>query len=213
MKLQISFDMPDLDKALEIGHKVAPYATILEVGSLLLYKHGVAAIDQFRKTFPDKMVLADAKIVDRGKEAATVLAHAGADWITVMAGTTNEVIHAVCTTAHSLGKKIMIDLLDSHSLGQSALEAKSLGADALLFHKPYEKQESFLFLDKWDMIKGNTNLPVFISGKITRDIIDRIIDIKPDGMIIGRSIVDAANPEEEARFFQEKCSLYSGTSL
>lgn len=206
MKLQISFDLTDLQKALEIAFQVAPYATILEVGSLLLYKYGTESVEAFRKNFPNATILVDAKISDRAKEAVKTIASAGADWITVMAGTTPNVVHSACTTAHELNKKIMLDLLDASSLGQSALEAKGLGVDALLFHTPHDEETSLMFLDKWDIVRGNTPLPIFISGKITRDIIDKFISIKPDGIIVGKSIIDAANPAEEAQFYQKICA-------
>ena len=79
MKLQISFDLTDLDKALEIALGVAPYASMVEVGSLLLYKYGVKAIEKFREAFEDKVIIDDAKIIDRGKESAGGFAQAGAD--------------------------------------------------------------------------------------------------------------------------------------
>jgi 3-hexulose-6-phosphate synthase len=205
MKLQISFDLTDLQKAIDIALQVAPHADILEVGSLLLYKYGTQSIETFRKTFPNATILVDAKISDRAKEAVKTLVSAGADWITVMAGTTQNVIHSACTTAHELNKKIMLDLLDASSLGQSALEAKGLGVDALLFHTPHDEETSLMFLDKWDIVRGNTPLPIFISGKISRDIINRFIAIKPDGIIVGKSIIDAANPEEEVQFYKRIC--------
>lgn len=207
MKLQVSFDLIDLQKALDIAAKVAPYATILEIGSLLLYKYGTQSVEAFRKEFPNATLLVDAKISDRAKEAVTTLAQAGADWITVMAGTTQNVIHAACTTAHELNKKIMLDLIDASSLGQSALEAKGLGVDALLFHTPHDEEASLLFLDKWDIVRGNTTLPIFISGKISRTIIDKILSIKPDGIIIGKSIIDSENPAEEAEFYHKICNV------
>jgi len=206
MKLQISFDLTDLQKALDIAKLVAPYASILEVGSLLLYKYGTQSIEAFRTEFPDSVILVDAKISDRAKEAVTTLAQAGADWITVMAGTTPHVVHSACTTAHDLNKKIMLDLLDASSLGQSALEAKSLGVDALLFHTPHDEEASLIFLDKWDIVRGNTTLPIYISGKISRSIIHRILSIKPDGIVIGKSVIDSENPAEEAEFYQKICN-------
>lgn len=201
MKIQVSFDITDLDKALDIASQVANYTDILEIGTLLIYKNGIQAVTRFKEMFPQKNILVDSKIVDRGKDAATLFAQAGADWITVMAGTSREVIHSVCTTAHAFNKKVMLDLLDSSSLGQSALEAKNLGINALLFHQPYDAEESLLFLDNWDMIKGNSPLPIFVSAKIKRNTIHEVIKVKPDGIIIGRSIITAENPQEEAEFF------------
>ena len=128
MKFQVSFDFIDLEKSLDIASEISEYIDIFEVGTILIYKHGVHAVEQFKNRFPNKKILADTKIADRGKEVVTLFANAGADWMTVIAGTGKNVIHTACTTAHDLGKKIMLDLLDASSVGQSALEAKNLGS-------------------------------------------------------------------------------------
>lgn len=203
MKLQVSFDVTDLSHALHVASQIAPHVDILEVGTLLIYNHGVQAVEAFKKQFPDKTILADAKIADRAKDAVTLLSDAGADWITVIAGTGKQVIHTACTTASTLNKKIMLDLLDSASVGQSALEAKNLGVDALLFHQPYDEKQSLVFLDKWEMIKGNTELPIFISANITRTTIDEITRLQPAGIIIGQSITDSAQASTEAEYFKQ----------
>lgn len=205
MKLHISFDMPDLEKALTIAGQVEPYADVLEVGTLLIYQHGVKAVERFKEAFPKKTIFADCKIVDRGKESVSLFAQAGADWVTIMAGAGKDVIHIGCATADKYNSKVMIDLLDSSSIGQSALEAKNLGASALLFHQPSDEHEPVTFLDKWDMAKGNTNLPIYVSAKIRRETVEEVMNIKPEGVIIGRSIVEAENPAQEAQYFYELC--------
>lgn len=209
MKLQISFDMPDLERAISIATLVEPYADIFEVGTLLIYHHGVKAVERFKQAFPKKIIFADCKIADRGKEAVTLFAQAGADWVTIMAGTGKDVVHIGCATADKYNIKVMLDLIDSSSIGQSALEAKNLGASALLFHQPSDEQESLTFLDKWDMAKENTNLPISVAAKIRRETIEEVLTIKPDCIIIGRSIVEAENPALEAQYFYELCKKNS----
>jgi 3-keto-L-gulonate-6-phosphate decarboxylase len=206
MKLQVSFDGTDLDKALEIAQQVEPHCTHIEVGSVLLYTHGIQAIKQFRKAFPQVQLVADAKIIDHAKEAVTVLAKAGADWITVMAGTAKETIHSACTTAHALDKKIMLDLLDAGSQGQSALEAKSLGADALIYHKTTGEHEGPIFIDRWNMVQENTTLPIFIAGKITSESIILFKEAQPHGIIVGSYITQAQNPLETLRDLEAQLS-------
>lgn len=200
MKVQIAFDMTDLDKAISIASEVEQYADILEVGSLLIYKHGEKAVRKFKETFPTKIILADAKIVDHGKEATTLLIQAGADWVSVMAGAGKNVIYAAAAAAHELGKKIILNINDSTSLGQSALEAKSFGADAIMYHKASD-EDQLAFLDKWDMVRGNTQLPIFLSASITRETIHDLITVNPTGIILGKSITQAENPKEEAAYF------------
>jgi 3-keto-L-gulonate-6-phosphate decarboxylase len=203
MKLQISFDVTDLDNAIDLAKLVADHCDILEIGTLLIYKNGVAAVERFRETFPKKTLLADTKIIDRGKEAVATMASAGADWVTVMAGTGKEVIHSASTMAHQRNVKVMLDLVDSGSPGQSALDAKNLGADALLFHQAYDEKDALILLDKWEMIRGNTTLPIFVSAKITRTTILNILNIKPDGIVVGKSITDADDPAQEAAFYYQ----------
>ena len=203
MKLQISLDVIDLDQALEIADQVVDSCDILEVGSLLTYKYGLQAIEQFREKFPSKTLLADVKIVDRGKEIVSLLGQAGANWITVMSGTDKNVIHTACTQAEKNNMNVMLDLLDAYSIGQSAMEAKNIGADALLFHQAYDLEAPQTFLDKWDMVKGNTDLPIFVSAHIKRENVEEIIKLDPAGLIIGKSITTAANPKEEAEYFYQ----------
>lgn len=201
MKLQVSFDSTDLQKAIEIAHAIQKDADVLEVGSLLIYKYGDEAVKAFRLAFPQKTILADAKIIDRSQPAVTLFAQAGADWITVMAGAGPTTIHTACTVAHEQGKKIMLDLADASSLGQSALEAKSFGADALVFHKPSIEDQHILLNERWDMVQGNSSLPIFISAHVTRDSINEIMSLNPAGIVIGSAITGAANPAEEIAFF------------
>ncbi len=205
MKLQVSFDIADLDKAIAIAHEIADQVDIIEIGLLLIYRYGLHAVEAFKKAFPEKELLVDLKLIYRGYDAVPMFAQAGADWVTVMAGASQNIIHATCNEAYKRNMKVMIDLLDSSSLGQSALEAKNIGASALIFYQPYDEKDALIFLDNWDMIRGNTDLPIFIAGKIKRTNVLDVIKVKPNGLIIGSSIVGAENPKAEVTFFREVC--------
>jgi len=206
MKLQISFDMIDLDKALELAHDIAPYATIIEIGTPLIYHYGTTAIERFKNSFPSNIILADTKIVDHSKDIVTLCARAGADWVTVMAGTNKNAIHTACTTAHEQNIKIMLDLLDSASIAQSAVDAKNLGVSAILFRQPSDERDSLVLIDKWDLVRGNTNVPVFAAGRVNRTTINEFIALKPQGLVVGKSITDAQDPVTEAQFFHRLCN-------
>lgn len=197
MKLQVSFDVTDLDRALTLARSIESHTDIFEIGSLLIYKHGENALKKFREAFPQKTLLVDAKIVDRSKDAVTLFAQDGADWITVMAGVNKAIIHAACTTAHGLGKKIMLDLADASSLGQSALEAKSLGVDALLFNTKASPDEQTTFLDRWEMVRGNTQLPIFVSGGFTAQNIEGAVSLGAEGVIVGSSALSLEEAQNE----------------
>lgn len=203
MKLQISFNLIDLDKAVQIASDNVNDIDIIEIGTVLIYQYGIEAIKRFKAEFPEKTILADTKIVHRGKDVAELCAQAGADWITVMAGAPANTIHSTTTTAHNLNMKVMLDLIDASSIGQSALEAKNLGVDALLFNQSYNDTDALIFLDKWDMIKGNTSLPIFVSGAIDRTNIDKIIALRPDTIIIGSTIINEESNSNETHSFAD----------
>jgi len=203
MKLQLSFELAELDNALNIAQQTQEYADIFEIGSTLIAHHGIRAVHQFREAFPEKTLLADLKIVDRPRSLIQAYTKAGANWITVLAGTSNSVIHRASNIAHDNNTSIMLDLIDASSLGQAALEAKSLGVDALLFHKPIEQENELAFLDDWDMVRGNTELPVFVSAQITRKTIQDVFQVSPSGIVISDAITQADNPHEEAAFFSQ----------
>lgn len=205
MELQISFDFTDLKKALAIAKEVHEFADILEIGSLLIYAHGITALHEFRQNFNEAVLFSDTKIIDRGKESAALFSKADSNWISVMAGTNKNVIHAVCSSAKENGTKVMLDLIDAKESAQSALEAKNLGVDALLLHAPYDAEHSLTFLDQWELIRSNTTLPIHISAHINRENIQDIIKVQPDGIIIGRAITESNHPREEAQFFLEVC--------
>jgi 3-keto-L-gulonate-6-phosphate decarboxylase len=208
MKLQITFNSADLEQSLTIAKQVCHLADQIEVGSLLLGRYGLTAIQRFRAELPHSKLIANSKIVEFGKDSAKMNLEAGADWITVLAGANPEIIHAACTTTHDLGKKVMLDLIDAQSQGQSALEAKSLGVDALLLHQPYDNFDPTALFDQWDLVRGNTDLPIYISAKINRDTISSILDFNPDGLAIGKAITFAQDPVTEAEFFQKLLRTY-----
>lgn len=203
MKLQIVFNSLDLEKDLILAESIQEFVDQYTIGQLLLFKYGLQAITRFREVLPNSIIVADTKIIEFGNDSTRINLEAGADWITVLAGASQNIIHATCTAAHNMGKKVMLDLIDARSRGQSALEAKSYGADAIIFHQPYDDYDQITLIDEWDMVKGNTNLPVYISANITRENLDNIITLAPSGIIIGKAITHADNPLTEARFFRE----------
>ncbi len=202
MKLHIAYNVKSLDEALSLAQNTAQYAHGLVVGPLLLFKEGVKAITSFRKQFPTHEIVADAKICDRAEESVTLFAEAGADVITVLAGTSNETIFTAAQTAHKFRKKICLDLLDSYSMGQSAHDARNLGVDTIIFHRPHESAQIVSILDEWDTTRGNTDVPIFIAGNLSRTNIGRALALKPDGILVGRAIIYAQDPAAEAAFFR-----------
>lgn len=201
MKLHISFNLIDLEKSCSIAQDVNEFCDAFEIGPVLFAHYGIHAIRKFRSTFPEKIIICDTNIVEFEKEIVALMTKSGCDWITVLAGASTNVIHNSCMSAHNAGKRVMIDLIDLPSAGQISVDAKSLGADALIVHNT--ETNPYAFLDRWDMVKGNTTLPVFISTHITRESIQEMVNLDPAGIVIGDAITQAEKPREEAKYFYE----------
>jgi 3-keto-L-gulonate-6-phosphate decarboxylase len=203
MKLHFTLNLPDMDQALTIAKQTAEYADILGVGSLLLYKEGIKAIQTFRATFPNKEIFAEARISERAEDAVSMMATAGANHISVLACAPQSTIKKAVEKAKDFDVKIALDLLGAPSLGQIAMDAKTLGITTLIVHRPLTKQGDMAELDaEWHNVKENTKLPIFITGKIDESTIQHILSLKPSGIMIGTAITKADNPAKAAYFFK-----------
>ncbi len=203
MKLQISFDTIDLEKTISIAKEVKEYADILEVGSTLINKYGIESVKRFKAEFPDKEIFADIKLINRIQNTIEEYAAAGANYISVLAGTTNKIINKTTKIAHENNCKIALDLIDSHSLGQSAMDSQALDVDLIIFHGPHEENNLNILLEEWENVKGNTVTPIFIAGGITEENIKNLLNLKPSGVIIGSSIIKSESPAKSAERFKK----------
>lgn len=204
MKLHVAFDFTQINDALEVARLIAPHADILEVGSLLLYSAGIFAVRAFRKEFPDKMIMVDARLVDRVDESLALFASAGANTVSVLAGASNKTIQQASSFARKYQMNILLDLIDASSPEQSAFDAAQLDVTTLLFQRENQSKGAIELLEQWQNIRENTKLPIFIAGKIDRASITNILKLKPQGIVIGSSITLAKNPAEEAEFFKNQ---------
>jgi 3-keto-L-gulonate-6-phosphate decarboxylase len=193
MKLHITFDVADMEHALDVASRIEPYVDGLHIGTQLLFRHGTAVIDAFCKAFPNKDLFVDSKIIDHGRSAAALFGETSVRWISVMAGARKETLHAASTQAREQGRKVIVDLLDARSAGQMALESQSLGASALRFHHDASLDELML-KDRWEMVKGNATIPIMISNIADQNELDRVIQLQPDAIIVGGLVTQSTDP-------------------
>lgn len=206
MKLVISYNFPNLEKALELAQMTAPYADIIGLGSALILKEGVNAVTAFKKAFPSHELFIEAKIIEKAEECVNMFASAGATYLSLLAGAHTSVIKKAVNSARNCGLKLALDLVDAPSMGQSALDAKMLGVNCIIAHRGQSQEEVTYLENNWLSIAENTNLPLFISGKIDENSLQQVIDLKPFGIIIGSAIIKADNPVEKAKLFYERVS-------
>lgn len=203
MKIQIKYNITDLDRALEIAQATAAYTDIMGIGSLLLYKNGIKAVEAFAQTFPNKELFVDSKITDQAEDAIRLFAQAGATYISVLAETHPSVIRTACAIAHECKTRIILDCMNHQAIGQSALDAKPLGAYGILLHQATNAEAQQYSDAELEELCANINLPIFIKGKITNDTLHTLKRINPYAVIISDSITRTTDPRSEAETIQK----------
>lgn len=138
MQLQAAIDLTSIEAAIELMEKIHPYVDIIEIGSFLGLIEGFDALTKMKRAFPDKLVLADAKIVDGGYAIGAAAYDAGADIVTTIGMTNNETCAGLVRAAHERGKWAMADTIGVANLAQRVQELDDMGFDYILVHTAHD---------------------------------------------------------------------------
>lgn len=198
MRLQVAFDDVSLSRCLEILARSAPEIDIIEVGTLLLLREGLAPLREIRARYPDKTILADPKIMDAPEKLASSCFDAGADIVTVMAAAEEAVVRRVIDLARERGKQSFLDLLAVRGAAEKLPYFDGLGADILCLHAaktadapPYET----LRLAR----AAGCRSALAIAGGVGPDSIGAVAALAPDVIVAGGSVYAAADPAAAIR--------------
>ncbi len=135
--LQVALDMVSADRALEVASQASEAgAQWLEAGSPLIMSEGIGIVRRLKTAFPDKVVVADLKLLEQGYVLAEMASANGADIVTVSALSSRRNVTEAVEGAKKNGAGVMADLLwvrRSEELDR-AKTAVQLGADYVCFH-------------------------------------------------------------------------------
>ena len=111
--LQVALDLLNDNRALSIAKETVKgdKSCWLEAGTPLIKSEGMEIIRKLRKTFSDKKIVADMKIMDTGALEVEMASKAGADIICILAASDNSTIIDAIKSARKYGAKIMADLI------------------------------------------------------------------------------------------------------
>ena len=79
MLLQLALDTPDANLAYRLLNQTGSDVDIIEIGTPLLIRYGINIISKIKQKYPQKLILADLKIVDAGAIESRLAFNAGAD--------------------------------------------------------------------------------------------------------------------------------------
>lgn len=207
MKLQIALDLNSIEKAIDIVKEVGDNVDIIEIGTPLIIKFGTYAVKKMREVFPDKTILADAKIADGGYIEGRFAVEDGADIVTVLAISADETILGVKQAAHEAGKKVFVDMLSIDNLAERSRQLDELGVDIIGVHTAYDVQKKGRTpFDDLKIIRENVKrADVAVAGGVNLETISRAKELGADIAVVGSALVNAKDRAESSRLFKVRC--------
>ena len=201
MKLQIALDEILLEDALALCEKVRGSIDIIEIGTPFIMREGMRAVREFRKRFPDKEILADAKIMDAGAYEAQMCFDAGADYVTVLGVTDTLTVKGCVEIAKKMDRAVVVDMICVKDVPQRVSELEAVGIAHIAVHTGVDQQAAGRtpLADLREMKACARHARLSVAGGITLDTIDAYRAAGADVVIVGGGIAHAADPAAAAQ--------------
>lgn len=205
-KLQIALDEFSLEASLRLCRKVRESIDIIEIGTPFIIEEGMHAVKAFRREFPEKEILADAKIMDAGEMEARSCFEAGADYVTVLGVTDIRTIKGCVQAAEEYGKKIVVDMICVDDNKKRVAELEDAGITDIAVHTGVDLQaEGRTPLEDLIEIKAcSKNSFISVAGGINESTVGEYIDAGADVVIVGGGISHTEDPALTAKVIAEK---------
>lgn len=191
--LQVALDVYNLHRALEIGAEaVAGGADWVEAGTPLIKSEGLNAVRDLKKAFPDKVIVADMKIMDTGGMETEMAIKAGASVVTVLGASDDGTIREAVEAARKYGGKVMVDLIAVPDKPKRAREAEQMGAHYVGLHVGIDEQmQAKSPVEMVKLVRAATSLPIAVAGGLTSETLAPLIQAGADVLIVGGAITKA----------------------
>lgn len=204
--LQVALDNLALSDAFQTTRLIAGEVDIIEVGTILCVAEGVRAVRELKALYPDRIVLADAKIADAGKILARMCFEANADWVTVICCADINTVKGALGVAREFNGDVQIELTGFWTWEQ-AQEWCAAGIQQVVYHRSRDAQAAGVAWGEADIATvrrlAEMGFRVTVTGGLSLEDLPLFKGIPIHVFIAGRSIRDAANPVEAARQFKQ----------
>jgi 3-hexulose-6-phosphate synthase len=214
--IQLALDFLELEPALAVAVRAAPFVDVIEAGVPLCKSEGMRAVRALRALWPEKIILADMKSPDCGGLEAGLAFSAGADWSTVAGAAPLATARAAVVEAGRRGKEILADLTGVKDVVARARELREVGIERVVIHRGIDEE---LAGETWTPVAGELiddlaalGLKVSMAGGLSLDRLSQFVGHDPAVLIIGRGITAAPDPAAAAlAFAQERDRLWNGS--
>jgi len=201
MILQVALDLTDIEQAISIAEKAAHGgAHWLEVGTPLIKKEGMRAVELLKRRFPDRKIVADLKTMDTGALEVEMAARHGADVVSILGVADDKTIKDAVEVARRYGIRIMVDLIGVRDKVKRAKELEKMGVHYILVHTGIDEQVQGKtpLADLEEVVKA-VRVPVAVAGGLNLKTIPKVIELGATIIIVGGAITKAKDPGKITR--------------
>lgn len=200
VSIQVALDVVESDRAAQIAQEaVAGGADWIEAGTPLIKSAGMDIIRRLRKTFPDKIILADMKTMDVGAAEVEMAAKSGADVVTILAAANDSVISQSLLSAKKYGVRIMADLISVPDPLTRAEEVEALGVDLVNVHVGIDAQMTGESpIDILKKLAAQTDMKIAVAGGLVPETAREAAAAGADIVIVGSYIINSDNVRQSA---------------
>ncbi|MCE2490644.1 MAG: orotidine 5'-phosphate decarboxylase [Anaerolineae bacterium] len=202
MKLQLALDGTQ-EHGLQALRAARPWVDVVEAGTPLLLREGVAALRCLRAEFPRMTLLADFKIMDAGDLEARIAFAAGADQVTALGVAGDTTIAAALAAARNCGGELLVDLINVAQPLRRVKQLKALGCDYFCVHRAHDSCGDPVAPLR-ELRAALPDLRLAVAGGIDECTIKALAPYRPDTVIVGSAITGAAQPGLAARRIMER---------
>jgi len=199
--LQVALDFENLSRALPAAREaVDGGADWIEAGTPLIKSEGLDAVRQLKKTFPDRRVVADMKVMDTGAFEVEIAAKAGADLVTVLGAADDDTIAEAVRGGELYGAEVVVDLLGVADPVARSRRAAELGAAAVCFHVGIDMQmRADAPFARLAEIATGSPIPVAVAGGLTSESVAGAVRAGAQILIVGGAITKSPQIADATR--------------
>lgn len=205
VNLQVALDVRTIDQAIWLARQVEAHVDWIEAGTPLIVGEGTKAIAKLKESFPEKVVVADLKIMDGGALLSEMGFSAGADVVTVLGHATEATVCRAVEQARRYGKKVLVDMLNVRDVAQRIRQVEALGVDYIGIHTGWDNPGlDEHVLHEFAVAAQVATLPRVVAGGINLNTIEAVLHTRPATVVVGTAITQAQDPAEAARLLKDR---------
>lgn len=188
--LQVALDFENLSRAVAAAQEaVAGGADWVEAGTPLIKSEGLDAIRTLKKTFPDRRIVADMKVMDTGAFEVEIALKAGADLVTVLGAADDDTIAEAVRGAELYGGEVVVDLLNVADPVARAKRSAELGAAAVCWHVGIDMQmQAKTPFEALEQLAKGSPIPVAVAGGLNSETVASAVQAGAQILIVGGAI-------------------------